>query len=235
MKKFITITFLLTIVLAQTYSQATITTRKYNQAELNQDLDSLRSYIVQTHPDPFSVISKVDFDKKVSEIKTKFNNDLTLKEYYKLVAPLVASIADGHTTVKFAGNKFMSDESNLFPYTAKLSYSNPQIIVNEYVYDTLSAIPNGSEIMSINGVTAKAMIEKIAENTSGESKEYRIKTASNVFLGALLFTYFDFNDNFNVKFKIEGKIVEKQIPAIKFLESFLTAVLVLSEKKKSQI
>ena len=206
------------MVFAETYSQTNTTPKKYNQAELNQDLDSLKSYITHAHPNPFSVISKIDFDKRVSEIKTKFSNDLTLKEYYKLVAPLVASIADGHTTIKFAGNKFMDDESNLFPYIAKISYSNPQIIVNEYVYDTLSVIPNGSEIISINGISAKQIIEKIAENTSGESKEYRIKTASNVFLGALLFTFFDFNDNFKVKFKIDNKVIEKQIPAIKFSE-----------------
>ena len=206
----------MTMILTKIYAQTPTTPKKYSQTELNQDLDSLKSYIIQTHPNPFSVMSKADFDKKIAEIKTKFNKDLTLKEYYKLVAPLVSSIADGHTALRFAGSKFMDDESYLFPYTVKMSYSNPQIVVNEYVYDTLAVIPSGAEILSINEIASKQIIEKIAENTSGESREYRIKIASNVFLGAYLFTFFDFGDNFKVKFKVDNKIIEKQIPAIKY-------------------
>lgn len=209
---------LITILFTRIYSQTTNSLKKYNQSELNQDLDSLRSYIIQTHPNPFSVVSKIEFDRRIVVIKNNFHKDLTLQEYYKLIAPLVASISDGHTTIKYAGNKFMTDGSNLFPYIAKLSYDSPNILINGYIYDTLAVIPDGSEIISINDISSKQIIEKFVENTSGESKAYRLKTASNVFLGSLLFTYFDFNDKFKVKYKFNNKISTTTIPAITFAE-----------------
>jgi hypothetical protein len=219
MKKIILITSLLTtLFLGEVFSQTANNLIKYNQAELNQDLDSLRSYIIATHPNPFSVISKNDFDKRITAIKSRFNRPLYLREYYKLVAPLVASISDGHTTIKYAGNKFMTDGSKLFPYIAKLSYDSPNIIINGYIYDTLSIIPNGSEIISINDISSNQIIEKLIANTSGESKPYRLKTASNIFLGSLLFTYFDFDDKFKVKFKFNNTVSTKTIPCITFAD-----------------
>lgn len=219
MKKIILLTSLLTtLFLGQVYSQTPNSLKKYNRSELSQDLDSLKSYIIATHPNPFSVISKKDFDKRITEIKSRFSRPLYLREYYKLVAPLVASISDGHTTIKYAGNKFMTDESKLFPYIAKLSYNSPNIIINGYIYDTLSIIPNGSEIISINDISSKQIIEKLIANTSGESKPYRLKTASNIFLGSLLFTYFDFDDKFKVKFKFNNTVSTKIIPSITFAD-----------------
>jgi hypothetical protein len=219
MKKIILLTSLLiTLLFGQIFSQTTNSLKKYSQSELNQDLDSLRSYIVQTHPNPFSVISKNDFDKRITEIKKQFSKPLTLRVYYNLIAPLIASISDGHTTIKYAGNKFLTDGSNLFPYIAKLSYDSPNIVVNGYIYDTLAVIPNGAEIISINDISSKKIIEKFIENTSGESNQYRLKTASNIFLGSLLFTYFDFNDKFKVKFKFNNIISTKVIPSITFAD-----------------
>jgi hypothetical protein len=219
MKKIIILICLLTTLLSgEVYSQITNDLKKYSPSELNEDLNILISYITQTHPNPFSVLPKNDFEKQVEQIRSQFNKSLTLKEYYLLISPLVASISDGHTSIKYAGRKFMTDDSKLFPYLAKLSYGSPNIVVNGSIYDTLSVIPNGSEIISINDIPSKQIIEKFIANTSGESKQYRLKTASNVFLGALLLTYFDFNGNFKVNFKFNNIISTKIIPSITFAD-----------------
>ncbi len=204
------------LILSKAYSQTKNTERKYTQMELYQDIDSLKSYIIQTHPNPFSVISKNNFEDKIEDIKSRIFKPLTLREYYNLIAPLVASISDGHTSIKFAGNRFMTDESPLFPFIATLSYNNPNITITDYIYNTPSPIPKGSEIVSINNISSKEIIEKIVASTSGESKLYRLKIAGNNFLGSLLFTYFDFGDTFVVKFKFNNELYSKIIPSITF-------------------
>lgn len=213
MKKII---LLLLLTCGSLFSQNQNTLKKFKQSELNEDLDSLRSYIIQTHPNPFSVLSKSEFENKIKEIKAMFRDGMTLHEYYKLINPMVASISDGHTSLKYAGNKFLQDDTNLFPYIAKLSIKEPYIVIKDYVYETPGSIPNSAEIISINEILAEKIIEKIIKNTSGESNEYRLKTASTIFLGSLLNTYFDFKENFTVKYKFKNKTYKKVIPAITF-------------------
>ncbi len=219
MKKiFVFASLLTTLLLGEAYSQATNGLKRYSKIELNEDLDSLYSYIVATHPNPFSVISKKDFDKRIAEIKKQFIEPLTIREYYKLIAPLVASISDGHTSIKYAGNKFMTDETKLFPYIANLSFDKPHIVVNGYIYNSPPEIPNGAEIIDINGISSEQMIDKFISNTSGEAKPYRLKTASNIFLGSLLQTYFDLETDFKVKFKFNNVVSTKVIPSITFAD-----------------
>jgi hypothetical protein len=214
-------------------SQSLLVEKKYGSIELNEDLDSLKSIIIQTHPDPFTIISKQTFDKKITEIKTQCNEPKTLKEYYRLIAPLVAAISDGHTAIKFPGaNKLLNDDSPLFPYIANLSLDAPQIIVNDYIYDTIGPIPIGAEIISINQVSSKKIIETIIDNMSGESKAYRLKTASNIFLGLLLNTFFDFNGNFIVEYTFENKLFKKSLPAISY-KVFKTAIQVKKRVEKN--
>ncbi len=221
------ITYLCIITFAN--AQVIVSEKKYTSLELNEDLDSLKSYLIAVHPNPFSVISKRKFEIELSKIKSDFTNGLTLREYYRRISHLVAAISDGHTAIKFPRmNRLLNDESTLFPYIAELSISAPHIIINDYIYDTLAQIPNGSEIISINNIDANKIIATIINNTSGESNAYRLKTASNLFLGLLLNTYFDFGNTFTVKYNYKNEYFIKSFPAIPFKDFKLA----LQNKKK---
>jgi Peptidase family S41 len=207
--------------------------KKYSAVELNQDIDSLKKFIIQIHPDPFTVIQQKSFDKKIAEIKTQCRTPKTLKAYYRLITPLVASISDGHTAIRFPGiNKLLNDSSQLFPYIGNLSLDAPNIVIEDYVYDTIGPIPIGAEIISINKIPSKIIIEKIIENTSGESKAYRLKVASNIFLGLLLNTFFDFSDNFTVEYVFKNKLFKKSFPAINY-STFKAAIQTKKKLEKN--
>lgn len=215
MKRIVLILILL-ISNSKTFSQTNAIEKKYTKEELNKDLDYLVNSIIETHPNPFSIISKKQFLEEVNKIKLNLNNGLDYREFYKLIAPLVASISDGHTSIKFPGRKILNDGSKLFPFSATCDFKKKSIIINEYIGEN-SPIPSNAELISINNISSEKIIQKIIENTSGESKEYRLKMGSNFyFFGMILKTYYDFDENFEIKYKANDKIENKIIEAVSF-------------------
>ena len=215
MKKIVLI-LIIVISTSKVFSQTNANDKKYSEVELNKDLDFLVNSIIQTHPNPFSKISKKKFFGEVDKIKSNFKSGLDYREFYRLIAPLVASITDGHTSIKFPGRKILNDGSKLFPFSATCNFKKKSIILNEYIGEN-SSIPSNAELISINNISSEKIIEKIIDNTSGESKEYRLKMGSNFyFFGMILKTYFDFNGNFEVKYIANDTIETKTIEAISF-------------------
>lgn len=201
----------------KTFSQINAIEKKYTEIELNKDLDYLVHSIIETHPNPFTIITRKQFFKDVNKIKSNLKNGLNYGEFYKSIAPLVASISDGHTSIKFPGSKkLFNNDSQLFPFSATCDFKKKSITLKEYINEN-SPIPANSELISINGISSKKIIEKIIENTSGENREYRLKMGSDfTFFGIILKTYFDFNGNFEIKYKSNDKIENKTIEAISF-------------------
>ncbi len=173
----------------------------YSSTQLNSDLDYLVKSIIETHPNPFTVVSKSDFLKQVGEIKMQLANGADYRKFYQLVAPLVASVSDGHTAVNFPGRKIMTDDSELFPFVASCDFQKKAITLDDFVGEE-SPFPLGSQLVSVNGILAEQIIDKIVANTSGESKEYRLKKGSSFyFFGFILKTYFDFEGDFEIVYK----------------------------------
>lgn len=201
----------------KTFSQINAIEKKYTEIELNKDLDHLVNSIIETHPNPFTIITRKQFFKDVNKIKSNLKNGHNYGEFYKSIAPLVASISDGHTSIKFPGSKkLLNNDSQLFPFSATCDFKKKSITLKEYISEN-SPIPANSELISINGISSKKIIDKIIENTSVENKEYRLKMGSDfTFFGIILKAYFDFNGNFEIKYKSNNKIENKTIKAISF-------------------
>jgi hypothetical protein len=51
------------------------------------------------HPGQFMFCSKNEFDKTYLNLKNSIKTDLSIVEYYRLTATLMAKIKDGHTAV----------------------------------------------------------------------------------------------------------------------------------------
>lgn len=198
------------------FSQTALSDRKFTKTELSTDLDYLVSSIVETHPDPFTIQSKKIFFKNVKQIKSNLRDSLNYRDFYKLVAPLVASLSDGHTSLKFPGRSILNESSSLFPYSATCNFKNKSITLNDYA-GIEAKIPAGAELISINNVSSAQIIQKIIDNTSGESNQYRLKMGADFYyFGILLKTYFDFEGDFDVKYKTGNKSEHTVIEPITF-------------------
>lgn len=208
--------FTLSLLIIFSTINAQFKTTKFSKNELNEDLHFLVSSIKDVHPSPYTVISKKNFDNQVKMIEANLKDSLTLKEYYRLIAPFVASIQDGHTRVLFPGKKILNHNDYLFPFIIQSSINQPYLQITEYIDSTYNKIPIGAEIIRINNLTSKKIVEKIIDNTSGESDAYRLKMGSDFNMFAILLNaYYDFNsDNYDVTYRYKNKNYSVKVAAL---------------------
>ena len=212
----IKILFAIPLLLLLSTINAQLTSTKFSKKELNEDFSFLISSIEGTHPNPYTIISKAKFEKQVKKVKENFKDSLTLKEYYRLVSPLVASLQDGHTRLLFPGKKILNQDDYLFPFIVKSSIDKPYLKITEHIDSAYNKIPVGAEILSINKLSSKNIIHKIIENTSGESNSYRLKMGTDFSMFSILLSaYYDFNQNdFDIVYRYNGKTSRIKVDAI---------------------
>ena len=83
MKLKITLLFLLIVNFA--FSQRVCNDlygKKFTKQQLTNDLDFIKDKILNAHANPFTEISREDFDKKVSEIRNSLKDGMTQKDFY---------------------------------------------------------------------------------------------------------------------------------------------------------
>lgn len=192
------------------------TTSGYIRKEdLNKDFDFLINAIKTTHPNPCTGISKTEFENKVAMVRQQFKDSLSLKQYYRQIAPLVASIQDGHTALTFPGRKLLNANDALFPYIVEAKIVKPYLKITENISPDYNQIPVGAEILKINNHTAEEIIRKIIENTSGESDMYRLKKSADFNMFAFLFgAFYELGQTVNVSYKFENQHFEKTVPTV---------------------
>lgn len=186
-----------------------------SREDLNKEFDFLVEAIKNTHPNPYQIISEKEFVQQTITIKESFKDSLTTKEYYRVIAPFVASLNDGHTRLAFPGRRLLHSEDNLFPYIIKASIDSPFLKVTENIDNEFVQIPVGAEILKIGGISSEQIIQKIIDNTSGESKEYRLKMGADYNMFAFVFgAFYDLEEQVYVDYLYEGEVISKMVPTI---------------------
>jgi C-terminal processing protease CtpA/Prc len=124
---------------------------------LKEDVDFLLRSIEEIHPNPYAYTPKEDIYKMKMNIIKQIDHPMTQFEFYKKIAPLVASLKDGHTSVRLP-----KIPGKLFPLKVEI-FGNRIFAGKEY-----GGIPQGSEILEINEIKASELIEGMKKYMSGE-------------------------------------------------------------------
>ncbi len=140
---------------------------KHSPTELQQDLSIAKSSLAKNHPGLYWYVSKNDLDFKFDSLKKSLKDSLTSLEFYRQLAPVVASVKCGHTRLVYPGikpSKFQKDSlkksgglalSQLY-YFVDSNRLFIQSVNNKKWVDTLK----GAEILAIDSVPASAIIKK---------------------------------------------------------------------------
>lgn len=143
---------------------------KISKEQAIEDVDSLVYRLCEIQPNVFSVVTPTNFLIQVHAIKQSFPDSLTTLEFYKKVAPLVASIGDGHTSSTFPVNDVFKKDTPRFPLMVSVN-SNDSTITTR---GTLFGIPEGVKIISINGISSKEIIQNMMKYVSGERTFFKL-------------------------------------------------------------
>ncbi|WP_333625058.1 S41 family peptidase [Sphingobacterium siyangense] len=179
---------------------------------ITAEFTTLYNLMNSIHPGEFMFTSKKEFDKTYFDLKNSIKDDLSIIEYYKLTATLMAKVKDGHTAVD--RNKILAllKERLVFPFSV---YK----IKDQYYFDK-SVVENsnysGLQILKINGKNVHSVVKEIKNYIHLEGNN---ETGLNTRFKNFPFYYFIYNpsETFEIEYMEENGHVKKAIfPGITF-------------------
>ena len=188
--------------------------RLLSPEEMKEDLDTLFSAIVEIHPNPYASISKEEFDSLKSEVYKSINKSMSISDFWKITAPVVASIGDGHTYLNMPDGEwfYQLTSDNRFIFPILLHIIQDSVLVKKNF--SSAPIRSGDYILSINDVPIRKIINECIPYISGELYHFKISLLERNFPQLLFFIY-GFKSSFKVKIKnVDGEIREYNLEGI---------------------
>jgi len=140
--------------------------------ELREDLDMLFDTIETVHPAPYTHTSFEELQQRRDAVEAQLTESLDSVEFYRLAAPLVAALGDGHTSISppssaYSASTWLGDE--VFPL--ELEFEGERALVRRAPVD--SDVPEGAELLRINGRPARERLAGPLSLVSGERMVWR--------------------------------------------------------------
>lgn len=142
--------------------------QNYSSELLKQEMDSIIRFIEEVHPNPYTTISKDALLTQIEEGKKLMPDSLNLIQYYTIISPIISSINDGHTGVKFPYKEWKSLNPYCFPVEIQIMDDNTMIVQTEY-----ELLPAQSRIISINNISVADVVETLLSSISAEENSYK--------------------------------------------------------------
>lgn len=134
------------------------------------DLNALFYTISEVHPNMYSVAGQVELLSAMNRATESITDSISIEELYKIAAPVVAMIGDGHTNLFFPANAVFKKDTKRIPVW--MHVESDRTITVERSLDSI--MPSGSKILKINGKTANQIIDELLPYVSGETEHFRL-------------------------------------------------------------
>lgn len=183
--------------------------KKFTKKQLTEDVDFVKEKILNAHANPFTEISRTEFDKKVIDIKSSLKDGMTQREFYYVVKPLIVTLNDEHSGISdYCVTDSIKNNNKALPL--RFEYDNGRMILTEN-YSNNSDLMIGDELISLNNIPISEILKNCAETIPG-AKEERISMAvAKFWIVISKFCYF-IKDDFNLVFKSGKKFLLKSLP-----------------------
>jgi hypothetical protein len=135
--------------------------------KLKEDLDFLFKTIEEVHRNMYAYIAEAEFAAHRDKLYKQIDHPLSRIEFYKLVAPVVASLKSGHTEISFPGwGAYMATGGRFYPL--EIYWHGPDVILADYYGE--EQLPLGGTITAINGEAASSVFARLARHYPAEGK-----------------------------------------------------------------
>jgi hypothetical protein len=180
--------------------------------KLINDIDYLAKVINEAHGDPYRIISRQRFEKKIKELKHHIRSLKTDKipiiDCFFFLQELTALIQDGHTSISFPFQN-LENSDLLFPFALK--------VIDERVFIVKkleeNRVPLFSEILEINNIPIKTLMSE-SYKLFNTSLEHGRSIFFEFFFQLYLPTYFDLPSPWVVTYKSDSQIREAEVKGV---------------------
>ncbi len=136
--------------------------------KLKADLDFLLKTIEDVHPNMYAYTSKEEFANQRQAAYQQIDRAMTPPEFYRVVAPLVVSLKNGHTHIKRPRefDRHLEGGGSVFPL---LLYWDGQHAILSRNYGP-EELPIGGTVLQVNGEDARKVIARFARYLPSEGR-----------------------------------------------------------------
>ncbi|UOP41570.1 hypothetical protein, partial [Flavobacterium psychrophilum] len=153
--------------------------------------------ILNAHINPFTEISKEEFEKSIIQVENSLEEGMTQKDFYFLAKPIFVKLNDEHSALNdFCMTDSIKNSLTFFPLRFK--YENQKVILTENYSG--KSIANGDELLSINEFSIQSIIDGCSNQVFGVSEERKTIAIEKLWFYLSKFCFF-ITDDFNLKFK----------------------------------
>ncbi len=172
---------------------------QFTVAEIGEDIAYLQSLLERVHPSEIPSFPLGNMGESLTELGATINRPRSRLELYRELAPVANLLNDEHTMVfPVDGDieRVYGPDAHLFPFN--IEFIEGKLYVAGSSSDQ-SGITPGTEIISINGVSAAELRETLITFHSGTGDEQKLFYAQENFRQSL-FLVFDMSGEFEVVF-----------------------------------
>ena len=129
-----------------------------SEKQLKSDVDYVHKKLEKLHPDLYWYISKKDLDLKFDSLKACINKPMTSFDFYFKLAPVVAAIKQGHTTLMLPSIK----GNTQYGYEI---FDNKLYIVKSHSNDSIKFC---TEVVAVNEINVQKFIGVLKNTISND-------------------------------------------------------------------
>jgi hypothetical protein len=186
LKRFIIIWIFLIVVSSGLFAQEEIgQSRLFTVEELREDFQQMSELMEEGHSILYKFTDKQAFDQFVEAQFAKIDKPMSLREYYRIISPVLAKIGCGHSSIWLPKGFWKNASAKLIPL--RLVFLNGKAYAWR-LYRKIEGIPEGAEILSINGSPIPEILDALKVNISADGymdsrKLYKINQSPSFFYG----------------------------------------------------
>lgn len=171
--------------------------KTYPPERLQQDFKILRNALEEGHAGLYRYTPKEEIDEHFESVGKNLDRPMTELEFFRMLAPLIAHIHDGHTGISLSQSleKTLESAPDLFPFNLRLIDKKAYLFRN---YSEQEDMAMGSELLSINGHPMSRILQKmfpyIPNDAHIQTSKYR-KLEGTAYFGRLYNLIFASSDS----------------------------------------
>ena len=133
----------------------------YSAEELQADFKQFRQFLESSHPKMYRFTSRKTFDSLFEAQYRLINRPLSTQEFYPILAPLVARVGCGHTSLWSPDGYWDRAPQRMFPLGV---YARDGKLYVIHSYNRESPVAYGCQVLSVNGRDAGILLNELLEN-----------------------------------------------------------------------
>lgn len=214
MKKIASSLIVITLTTSATVAQ------KFSGDQAKQDFGIFRKSLEETHPGLYRFTTKQQFDSAFNSTEAQIKDSISGKEFYQLLAPLVARIKCGHTKffpqddVNINRFHYFYDTTKLFPL--RLFFAENKVTIAGNYEEHPASNLYGAELLAINGKPVSEIKTKLLNYITADGNVVSSKYLElNNYFPALYANFVNAPDSFQIDLKMgDGKLTQMNLKPV---------------------